>query len=287
MDNLVAVPHDGGMHPTPIAITVGTGKVGSRVAQRLGDAGIAHRIGSRRGQPPFDWDRPGTWAPFVEGCRSAFVAYVPDLGFPGGSEALSTFGEVCAAAGLEHLVLLSGRGEEGAAASEAALAATAPSLTVVRAAWFDQNFSEAFLRDQVLEGAVALPAGSVVEPFVDAGDIADVVVTCLGDPSAHQGRTHEVTGPELLSFADVAAVLTRATGRTVAYVPLEVDEYVAGAVDAGMAPEEAKVYAELFASITDGRNAHLTGDVEALLGRPPVSFEAFASTAAAAGAWDR
>jgi uncharacterized protein YbjT (DUF2867 family) len=248
------------MNTTPVAITVGTGKVGSRVARHLRDARVPVRLGSRSGAPPFDWNDPATWAPFLDGATSVFVTYVPDIGFPGGAAALSAFGSSCRSEGIEHLVLLSGRGEEGAATAEDALRGTAGPITVLRCAWFDQNFSESFLLEPVLDGVIALPAGDVHEPFLDAEDIAEVAAVCLTDPTRHRGATYELTGPELLSFSDVAAELTRVIGRGVAYVPVEVGEYVEAAVAAGVPSDEAKAYAALFHSVTDGRNAFVTDD---------------------------
>jgi uncharacterized protein YbjT (DUF2867 family) len=275
------------MTTSSIALTLGTGKVGSRVARRLDALGVAQRVGSRRGHPAFDWNESSTWAPFVASSTSVFVAYVPDLGFPGASEALAKFGETCASEGVENVVLLSGRGEPGAALSERALAEGAGPVTVVRCSWFDQNFSESFLLQPVLDGVIALPAGDVEEPFLDADDIADVVVACLTDPEAHRGMTYELTGPELLGFTDVARILSEVTGRTISYLPVDVDSYVAAAVEAGLPADDAHDYAELFDVITDGRNAHLTSDVHTVLGRTPTTFERYASATASTGVWDR
>lgn len=287
MDDLVGWPDDRAMNTPPVAITVGTGKVGSRVARRLRDAGVDVRIGSRSGGPPFDWEDRSTWAPFVAGCSAAFVTYVPDIGFPGGDDALAAFGSVCRTEGIDHLVLLSGRGEEGAANAEDALRSTTGHVTVLRSAWFDQNFSESFLLEPVLEGVISLPAGDVVEPFVDAEDLAEAATLCLTDPASHRSATYELTGPELLSFSDVARILSRAIGRVVLYLPVSVGGYVEAAVAAGVADDEAKAYAELFHSVTDGRNAFVTGDLPALLGRPAGSFAAYAERTAGDGVWSR
>lgn len=275
------------MNTASVAITAGTGKIGSRVARRLVDLGVQARVGSRSSTIPFDWTGPATWGPFLDGCSAAFVVFVPDLGFPGADDAVAEFGRVSRTAGVEHLVLLSGRGEPGAVAAERQLAAAAGPVTVVRCAWFDQNFSESFLLDPVLDGVIALPAGEVTEPFIDADDIADVVVSCLTELERHRGSTHELTGPELLSFHDVARILTATIGREIEYVPVAVDAYIAAACEAGMPVDEAHAFAHLFHDITDGRNAHVTDDVARVLGRPPRSFVDYATTTAATGAWVR
>jgi uncharacterized protein YbjT (DUF2867 family) len=263
----------------------GTGKTGRRVAQRLAARGHAVRIGSRRGAPPFSWEEPATWDAVLDGAQAVYLAYAPDLAFPGAVDTLAAISARAAAHGAQRLVLLSGRGEEGARASEQAVAAAGAPWTVVRAAWFDQNFSEHFLLDAVTSGVVALPAGDVVEPFVDADDVADVAVAALLDPG-HDGVVHEVTGPRLLSFADAADEIAAATRRPVRYVSVSPEEYVAAAIAAGVPEDEAAPLAALFTEVLDGRNAYVTDGVARALGRPPIDFRDYARRAAASGVWD-
>jgi uncharacterized protein YbjT (DUF2867 family) len=103
-------------------------------------------------------------------------------------------------------VLLSGRGEPEARRCEQIVRDSGLEWTIVRASWFAQNFSESFLLDAVLAGEVALPAGAVGEPFVDADDIADVAVAALTD-SRHARQIYEVTGPRLWTFADAVEAI--------------------------------------------------------------------------------
>jgi uncharacterized protein YbjT (DUF2867 family) len=138
-----------------------------------------------------------------------------------------------------------------------------------------QNFSEGYLREPVVSGVIAVPAGDVAEPFVDCDDIADVAVAALTAPG-HAGRLYELTGPRLLTFADVAAELAKATGRDVTYVPVAAEEYVAAAVAHGVPEEEAGLLASLFTEILDGRNAWPADGVRAALGRPARDFADFA-----------
>ncbi|RFU83726.1 NmrA family transcriptional regulator [Streptomyces triticagri] len=260
----------------------GTGKTGRRVVERLRARDPRHvRVGSRSGAPPFDWEDSRTWEPALQGVGSVYVTYYPDLAFPGAADRIGAFAKLAVARGASRLVLLSGRGEEGAVVSEDALKASGADWTVVRASFFNQNFDEGFFLDAVLSGELALPTGQAVEAFVDADDIADVAVAALTDPR-HIGRTYEVSGPRLLGFADVARELSRATGRTVRYVPVGKDEYRAALAEHGL-PED---FADLFESVLDGRNAHLVQGVEEALGRPPKDFADFAREAAARGVWD-
>ncbi|WP_395298022.1 NAD(P)H-binding protein [Kitasatospora hibisci] len=264
-----------------VLVTGGTGKTGRRVAERLADRGRAVRIGSRSAAIPFDWNDGSTWAPALDGVTAVYLSYYPDLAFPGAVETVGAFARLAAAAGVERLVLLSGRGEEAARAAEAGVRDAGTGWTVVRCAWFNQNFDESFFLEPVLSGELALPTGAAVEPFVDADDIADVAVAALTE-EGHHGEVYELTGPRLLSFADVAAELTAATGREIRFTPVGVEEYRAVLAAAGLPGD----FADLFTLILDGRNAHLSDGVRRALGREPRDFTEFAQAAAARGAWN-
>ncbi len=271
--------------PQPLTLVLGgTGKTGRRVAERLTDLGRPVRIGSRSGAPPFDWNDWATWSAALSGVQATYVVYYPDLAFPDAAPTIRAFARTAVDHGVQRLVLLSGRGEEEAVASEQAVQEPGAEWTVLRASWFAQNFSEHFLLGPVLDGVIALPAGEVAEPFIDADDIADVAVAALTQ-DGHHGRTYELTGSRLLSFADVAAELSHVTGREVCYVSVTPEQYTAAAVDAGMPIEEAGLLTEVFTRVLDGRNARLTHDVEQILGRPARDFADYARSAAATGVW--
>jgi uncharacterized protein YbjT (DUF2867 family) len=267
-----------------VLVTGGTGKTGRRVADRLAALGHDARIGSRSATPPFDWERPETWAAALGGADAAYVSYYPDVSFPGAVGPVGAFARQAADAGVRRLVLLSGRGEPEAEPVEDAVRGAGAEWTVLRCAVFAQNFSEHFLLEPVLDGVIALPAGSVTEPFLDVEDVADVAVAAL-TTAGHHGRTYELTGPRLLGFADVAAELSAATGRDISYQPLTPAEYAAAAAAAGVPEAEIEPLTDLFTRIFDGHNAHVTGDVEAVLGRPAGDFAGYARRAAATGVW--
>jgi uncharacterized protein YbjT (DUF2867 family) len=263
----------------------GTGKTGRRVAERLQARGLPVRVGSRSGEPPFDWEDQATWAPVLDGLRRVYAAYYPDIAVPGSAEILSSFADLAVSSGVPRLVLLSGRGEEEAERAEQAVRNTGAELTVVRSTWFAQNFSEGAFADFVLAGEVALPAGDTPEPFVDVDDIADVAVAALtGD--RHIGELYELTGPRLLTFAQAIEEISRATGREIGYVPISISEFAAGAAEQGVPGEFIDLLTYLFGEVLDGRNAHLTDGVQRALGREPKDFADFARDAAAAGAWN-
>ena len=238
----------------------GTGKTGSRVVKRLTARGLPVRIGSRSGQPPFDWVDRATWAPALRGVGSVYISYYPDLAAPGAVDAVGSFAELAVKNDVPRLVLLAGRDEAEAELAEQAVRESGAELTIVRATWFSQNFSEGFFLDSVLSGEVVLPAGDMAEPFVDADDIADVAVAALTE-DRHKGELYELTGPRLLTFAEAVDEIAKATGREIRYVPVPVDEF-ASALAAQVPGEVVELLTYLFTEVLDGRNAHLTDGVQ-------------------------
>ncbi|SFJ49852.1 Uncharacterized conserved protein YbjT, contains NAD(P)-binding and DUF2867 domains [Streptosporangium canum] len=263
----------------------GTGKTGRRVVERLAARGLPVRAGSRSGTPPFDWEDQATWAAALRDVESVYVTYYPDLAAPGAAASIGSFAALAADGGVRRLVLLSGRGEEEARACERTVQESGAEWTILRASWFNQNFSEHYLLEPVLSGVVALPAGNVAEPFIDVEDIADVAVAALTE-DGHAGRTYELTGPRLLTFADAAGEIAKAADREVRYVPVSAEEYADALVEHGVPADEATMLTELFTKVLDGRNAHLTDGVRLALGREPRDFADYARDAAATGVWN-
>jgi uncharacterized protein YbjT (DUF2867 family) len=266
----------------------GTGKTGRRIVQRLQAAGRPVRVGTPSATPPFDWDDQSTWAPALEGVGSVYVTYYPDVAIPGAAAAVGAFAELAVATGVRRLVLLSGRGEEGARRSEQALQQSGADWTIVRSAFMDQNFDESFFLEPVRAGEVAFLADpDLAEPFIDADDIADVAVAALtGDE--HVGQLYEVTGPRLLGWAQAVAEIAAAAGRPIRYVPVSLEEYAALLVENQVPADDVKMLTGVFseiAGVLDGRNAYLSDGVQRALGRPPRDFADFVRDAAATGVW--
>jgi len=267
----------------PILIVGGTGKTGGRVNTLLKEQGIATRPVSRSTTPSFDWTRPEGWAAALDGVSMAYVAYQPDLSVEGATEAIAELSQLARKKGLERVVLLSGRGEPGALRAEAALQASGVPWTVVRASWFNQNFSEGYLLDSVLAGEVALPAGAVPEPFIDANDIADVAVAALTE-ERHANRVYEVTGPRSLTFAEAVSVIAAGLGRPVRYTQITPEDFVV-TLRAYVPEDIVRLLNELFTVVLDGRNTQVMHGVEEALGRPPRDFAEYVGRTVAAGTW--
>ena len=256
---------------TTIAVIGATGKTGRRVADRLERDGHLVRRLARGTTPAFDWTRPEGWDVALDGITRLYITYVPDLAAAGSADDIRSVVAVAEAAGVERVVLLSGRGEDGARAAEEIVRASAIASTIVRASWFSQNFTEGMLADSVAAGYVAIPAGDRREPFVDVGDVADVAVAALTD-DGHEGRVYEVTGPELLTFADVAEQVSQAWGRPVTYLPVGLEEFRA-AITEEVGAEEADLLTDLCREVFDGRNESIADGVRQALGRPPRSLQ--------------
>jgi uncharacterized protein YbjT (DUF2867 family) len=271
------------MQDHPTLVIGATGKTGARVAAKLEAKGLPARRGSRNSATPFDWEAPETWAPALSGARAAYVTYFPDLAFPGAVEKLESLVETAKDVGVEHLVLLSGRGEHHARLGEQVVRNSGVDFTIVRAAWFAQNFSEGYLRDPILAGVLPMPGGDIAEPILDIDDIADVAVAAL-TKEGHRGQLYEVTGPRLMTFADMARELSDATGRPIRHIPISFEDFHANIAQSG-GTFVADVFTAIARETLDGRNAHTTDGVMQALGRPPRDFAEFARGAARAGAW--
>ena len=263
----------------------GTGKTGRRVVQRLEQRQEAVRIGSRKAAIPFDWEDRATWKAALRDVRAAYVSYQPDIAVPGALDTVSEFFRQALDAGVDKLVLLSGRGEPECKDAEDALCATRADWTILRSSWFNQNFSENFFLDSILAGEVALPGTLAAEPFVDIEDIADIAAAALTS-DAHSQRLYELTGPEAITFGDAIAEIARAARRPIAFVPVSTQDYRAELQRQQLPSEVVELVMYLFETVLDGRNTPVTDGVLQALGRPPRRFGDYVQRTAASGVWE-
>lgn len=273
------------MKQSPILIIGKNGKTGARVNQRLQALGYQTRAVSRSTSPAFDWENSDTWRSAIEGTRAAYVTYQPDLAVPNAEAAIKKFVRLAKDAGLQHIVLLSGRGEAGAQRAEEVLKASGLSWNIVRASWFAQNFSESFMLEGILAGELVLPAGDIVEPFIDADDIADVVVAALTETD-HRNKLFEVTGPRALTFAQCIDEISEAIGHPLKFTSIPVDAYINALNEQGVPEEMQWLLRELFTVVFDGRNRKVMSGVEEALGRPATDFKTYIQKAIESGVWN-
>ena len=259
-----------------ILVIGGTGKTGRRVAERLIELGHNVRIGGRKTSPVFDWDNPDTYAEALKDMDRAYIVYYPDLAVPGSKEAIAKLTETALKSGLEKVVLLSGKGEKEAEACEDIVANSGLNYTLVRASWFNQNFSEGAFLNFVLNGTVALPMPHAEIPFVDANDIADVVTKVIVDDT-YNGQTITVTGPKKQTFKEVVEIMSKAVGKDIRYVPISIDEFKSGMRQAGLPDSYVWLFGYLFQDVLGNpSNQEVSNDLERVLGRKAIDFETYA-----------
>ena len=273
-------------HPSNILVIGGTGKTGRKVVQGLKKQDQNVRVGARSNTPAFDWHDPATWPDALAGMDKVYITFYPDLAVPGAYEAVKGLTEEAKKAGVKKAVLLSGKGEKEAERCEQAVADSGLDYTLVRASWFNQNFSESFLMDPILAGYVALPMPDAKIPFVDTGDIADVVVKALLD-DAHNGKTYAVTGPRAITFEEAVREIAASTGKEIKYQPVLLDDYSAMMKSAGVPSDYIWLFDYLFREVLGKpENQEISNDVEKVLGRKPKDFSEFARETAKTGVWN-
>ncbi|MEO0902782.1 MAG: NAD(P)H-binding protein, partial [Bacteroidota bacterium] len=207
-----------------VLVLGGTGKTGRRIVEQLQQRGYHVRIGSRGATPKFDWEDTSTWSAALEGIDSVYITYQPDLAVPGAKEAIEGLTKEAKKHGVQKLVLLSGKGEREAELCEEIVMNSGVDYTIVRASWFNQNFSESFFLDPILHGFVALPLADTNVPYVDADDIAEVAVEALTN-QAHDGEIYELTGSQFFTFRQVIKEIAKATDREITFSEVSVEEY--------------------------------------------------------------
>ncbi len=269
-----------------ILVIGGTGKTGRRVAENLTQSGHNVRVAGRKTNPAFDWENPKSYDNALKDMDRAYIVYYPDLAVPGSRDAIKTLTEKALAAGLKKVVLLSGKGETEAEACEDIVANSGLNYTLVRASWFNQNFSEGAFLEFVLNGVVALPMPEAKIPFVDVNDIADVVSKVIVDDTFN-GRTITVTGPQKRTFKEVVDIMAKATNKQIQFVPISINEFKDGMKKAGLPDSYVWLFGYLFQEVLGNPdNQEISDDVLKVLGRPARDFETFAKQTAATGIWN-
>ncbi|MFT7839685.1 NmrA family NAD(P)-binding protein [Saccharothrix sp. BKS2] len=253
----------------------GTGTTGRRLVDLLRgttDLRVATRTPTTAEHVRFDWHDPATHAPALRGVDRAYL--VPPLGTTDPVPLVAPF---FALGGLRRVVLLGSSAVEesdtGLGALPRLVRSAVPEWTVLRPSWFMQNFTGDHLLARGLRatGEIVTATGDGRVAFVDAGDIAAVAARALTDPEPHD-TDHVITGPEALSYADAAEVVTRVTGRPARHRSVSAEALTDRLADSGVPLDFARVLAGLDEAIRHGAEDRVTDTVPSVTGRPARTF---------------
>lgn len=276
----------------PTLVTGALGNVGSQVVARLIAAGRTVRAADLDGERiraafgdqveivRFDFTDPSTWVRAFSGVETMFLMRPPALGNV--RRDLVPALEAARGAGVRHFVVLSLQGAEHNrfvphAAMEDWARHSGADWTFVRPSFFMENLSGTHASDIRDRDEIFVPAGDGATSFVAASDVAAVAAAALLDPAAHSGRAWTPTGPEDLTYSQVAGILTTVLGRPIRYAKPGALRYLVHAsrrmrMPSGMVAVTTAIYtvARL------GKAAGLTDDVSTVTGRPPLAFREWA-----------
>ncbi len=267
-------------------ILASTGKTGRRLLPLLD--GVELRAASRSGGAgsfPFDWALEATHETALSGIDRLYLV-PPDIADP--TPVTGPFLERARSSGVRRVVLLSSLGvtfpgepeNSGRRKLEEQVRGCGMDWTILRPSGFNQNFSEGFLLPGILQGgAVVSSTGDGKVGFVDAGDIAAVAAAALTRDNLI-GETLAVTGPEALSFAEAAAIISEVTGRDIGHRAIPSEAFRDILIGVGASPEYAEIPVRDQSAIRAGKGAEVADTVETVAGRPARDFRSYASESA-------
>ncbi len=278
---------------TPILVIGATGHVGREVVNQLKAAGMPMRIMTRDASRAADLGlaadmvvqgdlrEPGSLGDAVAGIEKAYYA-TPDP--EDNVVMLENFLAAGKPAGLQHVVRLSARSADITSSddlarrhglAEQALENAGLAWTHIRPSWFMQMMVE-----YAPGGRMALPGGEGRIGWIDTRDVAAMAVKALTE-SVHEGKCYTISGPEALSYGDLARLMSDATGRDFVYEDMTPEAYREQQLAAGDEDWYVDLVLQLYANIRAGRYAYLTDEFEAVMGRPATTFAQFAKDCAA------
>ena len=247
-----------------ILIFGSSGTVGSEVVRQLEAAGVPFRRANRE-------------APDFSGVDKVFIVS------PGDAAAEIAIVEQAKRAGVKHIVKLSVYGaqeEEFALARihrsvEKAIEQSGMAWTFIRPNGFMQNMATYNGATIKSEGAFYGSGGNGRISHVDLRDIAAVIVAVLTQPG-HENKAYTLSGPEALTFDEVASKISAAAGREVKYVDLPPEQLKSGMTAAGVPADYADKLLDLNRHYRENRMSGVTNDIKQVTGRDPIPFDRYA-----------
>jgi len=275
-----------------ILVTGATGKTGRRLVPLLRSKNLIVRAASRRPdgeQIAFDWHDASTHDAALAGAAAIYL--IPPDFIEDPSPVMAPFLAKAVAAGVRRAVLLSSMGagfpgepaHSGRRKLETLVRDSGLDTTILRPSGFMQNFSEGFLLPAVRNGGIPNPAGNGRATMVDAGDVAAVTAAIFANPAGHAGQIYDVTGPAPIGFADAAAMIASAAGRSVAVRAMESSQFLGMLDSVGVPSDYAAMLLRDQEAVRDGLADTVSDTVNQISRRPPIDFASY--TEAAAAAW--
>ena len=274
-----------------ILVTGATGPVGGELVRLLVEAGSEVKAGTRRPERAadlfepgvevveLDYRQPATFDAAVEWADRVFLQ--PPPFDPDANETLAPFLDWAVQARTGHVVTVSAMGMEvredlPIRRLERHIESLGVDYTFLRPNFFMQTFSTGFLGDRIRRaGSFAMPVEDARVSIVDGRDVAAVAAAAL-TTTEHFGKAYTLTGPEALTHADIAATISRASGRAVSFETCSDEDMLGWLVGAGWPKDVAGVVIALYQSVRGGVREPVAPDVGSILGRPARSFDQFA-----------
>jgi uncharacterized protein YbjT (DUF2867 family) len=267
-----------------ILITGASGNVGSHVVSALQKRSVPYRTAvfssaapaSGQARPAheqvrLDFQDPSTYAPAVKGCNAVFLMRPPAIADT--KHTLNVFIDVARAAGVRQIVFVSVAGARHNPlvphhAVEMHLRQGPGAWTILQPGFFAQNLGDAYRQDIQVDQRLYVPAGNARVAFLDTRDLADAAALALCDPSSHNQKSYHLTGPESLSFADVAQLLSDVLGRPIHYESASVLDYAKHLHSRQLPWAQVAVQTLLHVGLRFGQGQVVDPELERLLGRP-------------------
>lgn len=274
------------MKPT-VLVTGATGTVGRHVASELTTRNCRLRVGLRDPEDgperltriadvaEFDFVHPETWGAILDGVDGLFLMRPPTVD----ADTVAAFAEAAARVDVDRIAYLS---TLGAAKNplvphhriEKRVRATDAAHTLLRASFFMQNLSEVHREDVVEHDELFVPAGDGATSFVDARDVGAVAATALTQPG-HENRAYDLTGPEALTYDEVAAVFSSVLDRRIRYPTPSLVAFARRMYGRGEPLPYVALLCAIYTTVRLGLADRVTGDTRAVLGREPRKMRMF------------
>ncbi len=279
-----------------ILVTGGTGSSGSEIVEALASRGVKFRMLARNPANVAvreegieivagDLAQPRTLAEALKGIDRVLLLAPP---VPNQVELESNVVDAARNAGVRHVVKFSAMTADPNSSSrfprahgqvEQKIRASGLAWTFLRPTFFMQNLLS--MSDMIKGGTIFQPAGTSKAAFVDTRDIAAVAVSALTEPG-HEGKAYDITGPELLTYEDVAATFSRVLGRTVKYHDIPPSAARQAMLGMGIPEWNADGINELMDQMRSGSYATVTNVVAEIGRKKPTTLEQFVRENAAA-----